>query len=203
MSRSVDLFISAPEPLDELATEVGRIIGRGLVRMAGPDRWLLEEDGVGAVLSAHAYADDGNLFFSHYRYALSARVGNSSRPQDSAEAALLRRVAHKLQSGSKWPVLLVLDLQYRDQKAEAAEPSDASEPTERVEATERVEPTGPVDPQPQSQPQPAAAAAPPAPPEPPKQPEAPEPDADAEAERPARGRTRAVTARVAPGAEAS
>ncbi len=203
MSRSVDLFISTPEPLDQVATEVGRLIGRGLARMADPDRWLLEEDGVAAVLAAHPYADDGNLFFSHYRYALSARVGNSSRPQDSAEAALLRRVAHRLQSGSKWPVLLVLDLQYRDRDARdegAGQPPPADQgeprgvpgageppgPTVTAPAPPPAEPTGAPAPAPPTEPaggperpsarepsEPAAVAAPAPPAEPPAEPSAP------------------------------
>ena len=221
MSRSVDLFISTPEPLDQVATEVGRLIGRGLARMADPDRWLLEEDGVAAVLAAHPYTDDGNLFFSHYRYALSARVGNSSRPQDSAEAALLRRVAHRLQSGSKWPVLLVLDLQYRDRDArdEGAgqpPPADQGEPRGVPGAGEPPGPAVAAPAPPPAEPagapasppaEPAAVAAPAPPAEPPAEPPAPSDPPDGPelpgAARPARTRARAVTSRVVPAAEAS
>ena len=41
-------------------------------------------------------------------------VDNDGRPQDSPEAGLLRRIAQKIAQGPAWPVLVVLDLQYRD-----------------------------------------------------------------------------------------
>jgi hypothetical protein len=119
MSRSVDLFIDANVPLDEVARALGSHTGTGLVAEADQDRWVFEEEGVRAILAEHPYGDDGDLLLTRYRYALSARVSNEVRPHDTAEAALLRRVARQIQQGSAWPVLLVHDLQYRDRVAEA------------------------------------------------------------------------------------
>jgi hypothetical protein len=114
MSRSVDLFIDADVPLDELASALERHTGTSLE--AEPDQacWVLKEGDTRATLAEHPYGDDGDLLFTRYRFALSARVSNDVRPHDTAEAALLRRVAQKIQQGPTWPVLLVHDLQYRD-----------------------------------------------------------------------------------------
>ena len=115
MSRSVDLFIGAEASLtlDDVAGAIG---SQSDIRLrAEPDesRWRLEAGEMRAYLSRHRYVDDGELLLSQYPYAVSSRVA-AGRPQDSAEAAWLRRVGHRLQEASGWPVLLVLDLQYRD-----------------------------------------------------------------------------------------
>ena len=99
MSRSVDLFIDADLPLDELAGALGRQTGSSLVPEADQARWVLQEGDARATLAEHPYCDDGDLPFSRYRFALSARVSNDVRPHDTAEAALLRRVAHQIQQG--------------------------------------------------------------------------------------------------------
>jgi hypothetical protein len=118
MSRSVDLFIDADIPLDELAGALERHTGTPLVPEPDETRWILEEGDTRATLAEHPYGDDGDLLFTRYRFALSARVANDVRPHDTAEAALLRRVALKIQQGPTWPVLLVHDLQYRDRPIE-------------------------------------------------------------------------------------
>jgi hypothetical protein len=114
MSRSVDLFVGTDLPLHQLAIEMGSHIGCRLVADAEKPQWTLREGDVAATLAEHPYANDTNLPLTRYRYALSARVANTARPGDTPEAAMLRRVAHKIQQGPGWPVLLVLDLQYRD-----------------------------------------------------------------------------------------
>jgi hypothetical protein len=114
MSRSVDLFIDADIPLDELARALGRHTGSSLTPEVDQARWILQEGDTRATLAEHPYGDDGDLPFSRYRFALSARVSNEARPHDTPEAALLRRVAHQIQQGPTWPVLLVHDLQYRE-----------------------------------------------------------------------------------------
>jgi hypothetical protein len=114
MSRSVDLFIDADVPLEELASALERHAGMSLVAEPDQARWVLQEGDTRATLAEHPYGDDGDLLFTRYRFALSARVSNDVRPHDTAEAALLRRIAQKIQQGPTWPVLLVHDLQYRD-----------------------------------------------------------------------------------------
>jgi hypothetical protein len=114
MSRSVDLFIDADAPIDEVAANLGELLGSPLTQGPGPGTWLLQEGSVEAVLSHHPFLDDGELFFSRYRYALSARVANTVRVQDAPETALLRHVADRVLRGSHLPALLVFDLQYRD-----------------------------------------------------------------------------------------
>jgi hypothetical protein len=120
MSRSVDLFIDADVSLEDLAAALGRLLSTPLV--AEPDRpgWVLREEELRAVLAEHPYGDDGDLLFTRYRFALSARVSNDVRPHDAPEAAWLRRVALKIQQGPTWPVLLVHDLQYRERLDTAA-----------------------------------------------------------------------------------
>ena len=114
MSRSIDLFIESDLSLDELAGALGGHVGSPLAVEPDGRGWRLHDAGVEAILAEHAYRDDGDLVFSRYRFALSARLPNEVRPHDTAEAALLRRVAQQIQRGPAWPVLLVHDLQYRD-----------------------------------------------------------------------------------------
>jgi hypothetical protein len=124
MSRSVDLFIDVDASLDELADGLGRLVGTRLVAEADRPAWLLKDGEARAVLLEHPFRDDGDLLFTRYRFALSAQVSKEARPYDAAEAALLRRVAHTIQQGPAWPVLLVHDLQYRE-RLEAGSPGDA------------------------------------------------------------------------------
>jgi hypothetical protein len=119
MSRSVDLFIDAGLSLEELAAELGRVLGTPLAAQPDQAGWLVQQGQVQATLAEHPYGDDGDLLFSHYRFALSARVANEVRPHETAEAAFLRRVALKIQQGPGWLLLLVHDLQYRE-RLEAA-----------------------------------------------------------------------------------
>jgi hypothetical protein len=114
MSRSVDLFIGGAATLEEVAAAVGGLPDATVTADPERRRWLLQVGDVRAVLGQHPYLDDGDLPFSQYPYALSVRTGDDTRPQDSAGTALLRRVAQHIQGGLTWPVLLVLDLQYRD-----------------------------------------------------------------------------------------
>jgi hypothetical protein len=115
MSRSVDLFIDADISLDDLAGALAQHAGTPLVPEPDQASWVLQDGETRATLAEHPYGDDGDLLFTRYRFALSARVSNDVRPHDTAEAALLRRIALKIQQGPTWPVLLVHDLQYRDQ----------------------------------------------------------------------------------------
>lgn len=114
MSRSVDLFIACPEPLEAVAAKIADIAKAVVV--AGPDgrRWEIRDAATTATLYEHRYLDDGDLFLSRYQYVLSGRTAAESRPQDTPEAAFLRRVGSALQQATSWPVLLVLDLQYRE-----------------------------------------------------------------------------------------
>jgi hypothetical protein len=127
VSRSVDLFIDAGLSLDELAEALGSQIGSPLVAEGG-NGWVFAEGPVRAILGEHPYVDDGELLFSRYRFVLSARIANEGRPQDSPEAASLRRVAQKIQQGSGWPVLVVHDLQYRDRGSADDRPGESSDP---------------------------------------------------------------------------
>jgi hypothetical protein len=130
MSRSVDLFIDANLPLDELAGALGGHVGTPLAAEPDGRGWRLVDGGVEALLAEHAYRDDGELLLSRYRYALSARLPNEVRPHDTSEAAMLRRVSQQIQRGPAWPVLLVHDLQYRDRPAAAPDPGLPGGPAE-------------------------------------------------------------------------
>jgi hypothetical protein len=118
MSRSIDLFIDAAQPPDEVAAALGRLLESNLIEDPDTGAWLLSHGDVQADLTEHRYADDGELTFSRFRYSLSARVPNTVRPQDAPATTLLRRIAGLTQRQLGWPVLLVIDLQYRDQQAE-------------------------------------------------------------------------------------
>jgi hypothetical protein len=113
MSRSVDLFIDADVSLAEMSGVLGECLGAPL-RPEGLSEWVFDQGQVQAKLSEHPYRDDGELLFSRYRFVVSTRVANDVRPQDSPQAALLRQLAHKIQQGPAWPLLVVHDLQYRD-----------------------------------------------------------------------------------------
>ncbi|MGH9054291.1 MAG: hypothetical protein ACRDYY_00235 [Acidimicrobiales bacterium] len=146
--RSVDLFIAAELPPGDMAAELGRAAGTSCTPGPEPGTWVLQEGGTRALLAQHRYVDDGDLLLSRYRYALSARVADTVRPQDTPEAALLRMVGRKLQH-SPWPVLMVLDLQFRHGLGPVP---DASEPDGADSETHRGGPpagdaTGTLDPE--------------------------------------------------------
>jgi hypothetical protein len=135
MSRSVDLFIDADVSLDELASALGRQTGAPLVAEPDHASWRLQDGETHAILAEHPYGDDGNLLFTRYRFALSARVPNEARPHDTAEAALLRSVAQKIQQGQvSWSVLLIHDLQYRDHEGPRRPAAGAAGPEEPAPA---------------------------------------------------------------------
>lgn len=120
MSRSVDLFIASPEPLGLVAAKLGEVAK--LPVDEDPDgTWVVSDDETSVTLAEHHYLDDGDLFLGRYRYVLSGRVPATARPQDTPAAALLRRIGSELQHATAWPVLLVLDLQYREGTATAEE----------------------------------------------------------------------------------
>jgi hypothetical protein len=112
VSRSVDLFISSAEPVDELASAVAGRAGLTLDADPGddPGRVVLRDGDLAAVLHEHTFVDDGDLVLRRYRYALSLRSTATGHLGLSPETAFLRRVADVLDDV---PVLLVLDLQYR------------------------------------------------------------------------------------------
>ncbi len=124
MSRSVDLFIQSPRPIEEVASEMARLTSIELKPGHMPGTWALEEGDVHAELRAHPYLDDGDLVLERFQYALSSRVANGARTADSAEAALFRTVSEALGQGGI-PSLLVHDLQYRDGTAAATEATPA------------------------------------------------------------------------------
>jgi hypothetical protein len=113
MPRSVDLFISSPDPLEAVSQAIAEATGFG-VEPASDGSWVVRDREVDAVLSEHGRPDDGELPLSRYPYVLSGTVEDAVRPQDSAPAALLRQVAQKLQEKSGLMMLMVLDLQYRE-----------------------------------------------------------------------------------------
>jgi hypothetical protein len=114
MSRSVDLFIRYDQSIQELAAAIGRLMEKELTPGPRVDTWVLQEGDVEVMLREHPYVDDGELLLSSYRFALSGSVPNDVRLQDAKTTELLRRVADRLHRGGGVPVLLVLDLQYRD-----------------------------------------------------------------------------------------
>lgn len=125
MSRSIDLFIQCPKPIEEVASEVARLTGLTLKPGSLPGTWSLDEQEVHAELRAHPYIDDGDLVLERYQYALSSRVANGTRLADSAEAALLRLVSEALRKVAV-PSLLVHDLQYRDRAGSAEQVAGAA-----------------------------------------------------------------------------
>lgn len=138
MSRSVDLFIAAPESLDAVAAKIGELANAN-VGVGPGGRWVVRDGETSATLCDHQYVDDGELLLSRYQYVLSGRTDSTSRPQDTPVAELLRRIASVLQCGTSWGVLLVLDLQYREKLAAGGSggaPASGN-PREAVDGTER------------------------------------------------------------------
>jgi hypothetical protein len=156
MSRSVDLFIGAGLPLGELAAALSERLQ--LAAQADPERnrYVVAHEGVTLFLHAHPYVDDQGLPFTRYPYALSAVVANGGRPQDSAEAGVLRKLAQRIQQGPAWPVLLVLDLQFRDPALHPGAPGptdggeaggpDAAAPADAAVLASAASPTEPAPP---------------------------------------------------------
>jgi hypothetical protein len=134
MSRSVDLFIQSTKPIEEFVSALGRAAGVVPTPGALPGTWSVEKGGVHAELRAHPYVDGPDLVLERYQYALSARVGDGSRPADSAEANFLRVVGEALRK-SGMASLLVHDLQYRDRvKVGVAAPAGTVEAEEAAPA---------------------------------------------------------------------
>ncbi|HEX6394791.1 MAG TPA: hypothetical protein VFZ97_15250 [Acidimicrobiales bacterium] len=126
MSRSVDLFIATPVPLETVAETVAGLTGFS-VSPGQPGTWLVRDGDVCAVLSENRHSRDGHPPLDRYAYSLTATAPEGTRPQDSAPAALLRQVGHKLQEKSGWMMLMVLDLQYRTVGAGGETPDSGGE----------------------------------------------------------------------------
>jgi hypothetical protein len=109
MSRTVDLFIDVDLSLEAAAGVLGQLVGAALA--ADGETRVLQDGLVRAVLAPRPLGE-GDVLFRRYRFVLSAIVSDDSRPQDSAEAALLRGLAQRIHEGPAWPVLVVLDRQY-------------------------------------------------------------------------------------------
>jgi hypothetical protein len=118
MSRCIDLFVDAPVPIDQLATELGAMAGVMFIGDPGGSTWLLRQDDATACLAAHDFDDDRNLPFSRYRYDLYSRV-DSRNLLGTPEAALLRHVFGAVKGDGRYPAVLVFDLQHVIDKAEA------------------------------------------------------------------------------------
>ncbi len=114
MSRSVDLFISYDAPIEALAALVAERTGLTVDPRGEVDEFDLVDGGIAALLHRHHFADDDGLPLSHYPYALSITTGVGGHLGSSPEVSMLRRVAGAMDGV---PVLLVLDLQYRDRVA--------------------------------------------------------------------------------------
>lgn len=112
MARSVDLLIASEGPVEAIVEAVAEIDG---VRVASgqEETWTVHDGDVRAVLAAHSERGANEPALGRYEYEVSAEVEDSVRPQDSPQAALLRKIAHKLRHDRCVTVLLVLDLQYR------------------------------------------------------------------------------------------
>ena len=111
MQRSVDLFIAGEESLADLAASI-----RGRSELAVVERpdlgvWEVSDGDLTAQLHEHAFIDDDELPLTRYRYALSLHTATGGHLGTSAETSMLRRIAEDLDDHR---VLLVLDLQYRD-----------------------------------------------------------------------------------------
>jgi hypothetical protein len=122
VSRSIDLFIQSPGPIEDVASQMASLAELELKPGELPGTWALDAGQVHAELRAHPYVDDGDLVLERYQYALSARVANTTRLADSAEAALLRLVSDSLRRAGM-ACLLVHDLQYRDHGPSAGQES--------------------------------------------------------------------------------
>lgn len=118
MSRSVDLFLDSPLTLDELAPRLASVTELTFNRGEDGLEWITCDGQVVARLGPHHYLDDGDLVLSQYRYSLSCRVRGDGSLTDSSEVRFLRQVLHTLRSRTGLKLLLVLDLQYRDQSDE-------------------------------------------------------------------------------------
>jgi hypothetical protein len=111
MSRSVDLFISYGEPIEALAALIAERSDLILHPRSDGQGFEVTDGDLMAVLHSHAFADDDGLPLSHYPYAISMQTQAGGHLGSSLEVSLLRRIAAGLDGVA---VLLVLDLQYRD-----------------------------------------------------------------------------------------
>jgi hypothetical protein len=102
------------------------MLGSPLTPNPGEESFVVRHGDVVAELATHGFVDDGDLLLSRYRYALSSQVPSDVRPQDTPEAALLRRLGQAVRERGLFPVLLVMDLQYRERLTDSDDPPAAA-----------------------------------------------------------------------------
>jgi hypothetical protein len=119
MSRSVDLFIDFRGSPEELAALLSERTGRPVSPGPAEGTFVLTDGELAATAGRHGYVDDDELPLARYPYVLSLRTSTAGPLGASAETVSLRAVADAL---GDLPVLLVLDLQYRD----AGRPDDGA-----------------------------------------------------------------------------
>jgi hypothetical protein len=126
MTRCIDLFIDATEPLDALAAALGQLTGVTFVGPVEGSHWALSDGPATALLAEHDFADDRHLLLTRYRYDLSSRV-NTVNFADSAEVTLLRRVFAAVRADGRYPALLVFDLQHVLDRTDVHCPPEATQ----------------------------------------------------------------------------
>ncbi len=118
MSRSVDVFIDSPLDLDRLAGELGQLAGASVTASPEGHRFEWRDGRIVAELTTHHYLDDGALRLSRFRYVLASRVA-SENLLASPELAMARHLAELVRLRLQCPVLVVQDLERRDQAPDA------------------------------------------------------------------------------------
>jgi hypothetical protein len=131
MSRSIDLFIAAPLSLEEAAAAIAELTGHTFTEVPGQAQQVLRCGDVTAVLSEHDFVDDRELWFTQYRYVLTANVPPDRPINDSPQAALLRGIFSALKADRRFPTLLVFDLQHLVDRSEIPPASSVPEGASR------------------------------------------------------------------------
>jgi hypothetical protein len=112
MSWSVDLFVSGPAKLSDLAAEVESISGIRLKRFVedGEERYESQEREYLVIVSTHDLSNDGDREYENYSYQISVwPVGREDEDRE-VSTAFLTRLYEQLEKRDRYRLMLVRNL---------------------------------------------------------------------------------------------
>ena len=112
MSWSIDLFISGPSSLSEMAAQIERLTGFHLQRVVKDDGEKFEtyEREHLVIVSRHDLVNDGDRQFERYPYKVSLWPTGSGDKDREVSTAFASRLYEQLERTHRYRVMLVADL---------------------------------------------------------------------------------------------
>jgi hypothetical protein len=112
MSWSIDLFISGPSSLSEVAAQIERLTGLHLQHVVKDDREKFEtyEREHLVTVGRHDLVNDGDRQFERYPYKVSVWPAGSGDKDQEVSTAFATRLYERLEKTHLYRVMLVADL---------------------------------------------------------------------------------------------